>query len=168
MSDALAATLPIPAGTALQTLEVGNVKAGIKVLIQGASGLVGAFAVQFAKAAGAAVYATASAENEEYVRDLGADVFIDYQTQRFEDLVKGVDVVLDYVQIGGVDNTTDRSWKVLKHGGTIVSVADPTSQVTLLLDITASFHGLRLVLSNWSTLQLKLWRGKSSPVSIGY
>lgn len=138
LSDEVAATLPIPAGTAWQSLYlVDKVHAGKRILIHGASGIVGAFAVQFAKAAGAEVYATASAKNREYVIGLGADVFIDYQTQRFEDHVRDIDLVLDYVLVGGTDNTTDRSWGMLKPEGVIVSVADPT----ITSKVPAGFKG---------------------------
>lgn len=127
LSDVEAATLPMPALTALQSLHAaGEVKPGMKMLIHGASGIVGAFAVQFAKAEGAFVIGTASAKNRDYVMSLGADEFIDYQTERFEERVKDIDLVLDYVLIGGANNTTDRSWAVLNQGGAIVSVADPS------------------------------------------
>ncbi|KAK9782237.1 putative Enoyl reductase (ER) domain-containing protein [Seiridium cardinale] len=127
LSDVDAATLPIPASTAWTTLHLtGEVRPGMRILVHGASGIVGAFAVQFAKAAGAIVIGTASAKNREYVMGLGADEFIDYQTEQFEDRAKNIDLVLDYVLTGGTDNTTDRSWGVLKPGGAIVSVADPS------------------------------------------
>lgn len=127
LGDIDAATLPIPALTAWQSLHTaGEPHAGMRILIHGASGIVGAFAVQFAKAAGAEVIGTASGKNRDYVLGLGADGFIDYRTETFEDKVTGVDLVLDYVLVGGDQNTTDRSWSVLKPGGAIVSVADPS------------------------------------------
>lgn len=127
LNDEIAGTLPIPTLTAWQSLYLTNeVRQGTRVLIHGASGITGAFAVQFAKAAGATVFATASAKNRDYVMGLGADVFIDYQTQKFEEYVKDIDLVLDFVLLGGADNTTDRSWGVMKPGSAIVSVADPT------------------------------------------
>ena len=127
LSDIAAATLPIPAGTAWQSLhEAGEVRPGMRILIHGASGIVGAFAVQFAKAKGATVIGTASEKNREYVMGLGADSFIDYQTQKFEEHATDIDLVLDYVLLGGANNTTARSWGVLKPGGAIVSVADPS------------------------------------------
>lgn len=126
LSDVDAATLPIPALTAWQSLfAAGEIKPGMTILVQGGSGIVGAFAIQFAKAKGAKVIATASNKNREYVTSLGVDQFIDYQTQKFEELVKDVDLILDYVLVGGSMNTTDRSWQVLKPNGAIVSVADP-------------------------------------------
>jgi NADPH:quinone reductase-like Zn-dependent oxidoreductase len=127
LSDLDAATLPIPAltaWTALHTTE--EVRPGMKILIHGASGTVGAFAVQFAKAIGGEVIGTASGKNREYVLGLGAHEFIDYQTQKFEHLVKDADLVLDFVLMGGSKNTTDRSWSVLKPGGAIVSLSDPS------------------------------------------
>lgn len=126
ISDIAAATLPIPAGTAWQSLNfAGEVRSGMRILIHGASGIVGAFAIQFAKAKGAKVIGTASAKNRDYVMELGADEFIDYEHENFEDRAKNIDLVLDYVLIGGNLNTTSRSWNVLNQNGAIVSVADP-------------------------------------------
>lgn len=69
--------------------------------------------------------------------DLGADQFIDYKTERFEEVIQDIDLILDYVLIGGTENTTDRSWGVLKPGGTIVSVADPT----ITSKVPKGYHG---------------------------
>jgi len=127
LDDIAASTLPIPALTAWQALHTaGELRSGMKVLIQGASGTVGAFAVQLAKLEGAEVIGTASAKNREYVMGLGADGFIDYRTERFEDRVSDVDLIIDCVLMGGDRDTTGRSWSVLKPGGAIVSVADPS------------------------------------------
>ena len=126
LSDIDAATLPIPGLTAWQAAHTaGEIRPGMRVLVHGASGTTGAFAVQFAKAAGASVTGTASAKNRDYVMSLGADAFIDYRTEKFEDRVEDNDLVLDFVLVGGDMNTTDRSWSVLKPNGAIVSVADP-------------------------------------------
>ncbi len=126
LGDIDAATLPIPGLTAWQVVHTaGELGPGMKVLIHGASGITGAFAVQFSKAAGAYVIGTASGKNRDYVMSLGADEFVDYQTERFETRVSDVDLVLDFVLLGGDMNTTDRSWAVLKPHGAIVSVADP-------------------------------------------
>jgi NADPH:quinone reductase-like Zn-dependent oxidoreductase len=103
--------------TAWQSLN-GRVDEGDKVLIHGASGGVGHYAVQIAKAIGAQVYATASGNNRDFVMSLGADVFIDYKTQRFEDFAKGMDFVLDSV---GGENFA-RSLDILKPGGTIINL----------------------------------------------
>jgi NADPH:quinone reductase-like Zn-dependent oxidoreductase len=117
-----AAAIPVPAMAAWQALfDTAKLQAGQKILIHAAAGGVGGFAVQFAKSKGAHVIGTASAANSELVRSFGVDQFIDYRSTRFEDAVKDVDVVFD--TIGG--ETQERSWKVLKKGGILVSVVQP-------------------------------------------
>jgi NADPH:quinone reductase-like Zn-dependent oxidoreductase len=114
-----AAAVPIVALTAWQALiDTAKLKAGQTVLIHGGSGGVGSFAVQIAKAHGAKVIATASTANQELLKQLGADVAIDYTKQKFEDIAKEVDVVLDSI---GKD-TLARSYGVVKKGGIIVSL----------------------------------------------
>lgn len=99
----------------------GKLQAGQRILIQGASGSVGSLAVQFAKAKGAYVIGTASTANVDYVKGLGADEVIDYKTQKFEDLVKDVDVVLEASLVR--DNKERvKALGVLKEGGVFVSV----------------------------------------------
>src|SRR6266850_334268 len=100
--------------------------AGQRVLIHGAAGGVGTFAVQLARWRGARVTATASAANLDFVRSLGADEVIDYRAERFEDVVRHVDVVFDTV--GG--ETLERSWSVLKPGGRLVTVAASGERTT--------------------------------------
>jgi NADPH:quinone reductase-like Zn-dependent oxidoreductase len=113
-----AAAVPLAALTAWQGLfDHGHLKPGQRVLIHGASGGVGPFAVQFAKVKGAVVFATASAEARDFVQSLGADRVIDYKAERFEEIVRDADLVYDL--IGG--ETEERSWQVLKRGGTLVS-----------------------------------------------
>ncbi|MCC6677658.1 MAG: NADP-dependent oxidoreductase [Phycisphaerales bacterium] len=120
-----AAAVPLAALTAWQALiDTAKLEAGQTVLIHGGSGGVGSFAVQIAKARGAKVIATASAENQQTLVDLGADVAIDYRAQKFEDIARDVDVVLD--PIGG--DTQERSWSVLKKGGILVSIVQPPEQ----------------------------------------
>ncbi|NJL56641.1 NADP-dependent oxidoreductase [bacterium] len=120
-----AAAVPIVAMTAWQALfDVGQLQAGQSVLIHGAAGGVGSFAVQFAKAQGIRAICTASSQNVDYVRALGADDVIDYQTTVFEHTIHDVDMVLDLV--GG--DTQARSWNVLKSGGILVSTAAPPSE----------------------------------------
>jgi NADPH:quinone reductase-like Zn-dependent oxidoreductase len=115
-----AAVVPISALTAWQGLiERAHLAAGQRVLIHGASGGVGVFAVQLARWRGARVIGTASASNLDFVRGLGADEMIDYRAQRFDDVVRDVDVVFDTV--GG--ETLARSWGVLKSGGTLITIA---------------------------------------------
>ena len=120
-----AAALPIASMTAWQALfDKANLQAGQKVLIHAASGGVGGFAVQFYNWKKAHVIGTASAQSHNFVKQLGADEVIDYRSARFEELVKDVDVVLD--TIGG--ETQERSLKVLKRGGILVSIVQPPSE----------------------------------------
>lgn len=117
-----AAGLPTVVQAASQSLQAaGSIREGSRVLIHGAAGAVGAFAVQFARQAGATVFASARGEYADYVRGLGANEVIDYKNERFEDRAQNIDVVLDLV--GG--ETLDRSWSVLSQNGAIVSTAAP-------------------------------------------
>ena len=120
-----AAGVPLVGLTAWQALfEHAGLTSGQSLLIHGAAGGVGSMAVQMAKWAGATVIATASARNHEFLRTLGADEIIDYTTTRFEDVVHDVDIVFD--TIGG--ETVDRSWRVLRKDGLLLSVFSPPSQ----------------------------------------
>lgn len=120
-----AAAIPVGALTAWQALfEAAKLESGQKVLIHAASGGVGSFAVQLAKWKGIYVYATASGKNEDFVKDLGADEFIDYTKTKFEDVVKNVDAVFDTV--GG--ETQERSFQVLKKGGVLITAVQPPSE----------------------------------------
>jgi NADPH:quinone reductase-like Zn-dependent oxidoreductase len=119
-----AASVPLTALTAWQAFfDHAKLSAGQTVLIHGAAGGVGVFAVQLAHWAGAHVIATASPRNHDFLRELGADEIIDYTSVRFEDVVHGADIVLD--TIGG--DTQERSWSVLKKGGVLVAIATPPS-----------------------------------------
>ncbi len=114
-----AAGVPIAGETAYRALhEAGGIKSGQTVLIHGAAGGVGSAAVQIAKAAGARVIGTASPNNHEFLKSLGADEVIDYRTQKFENVVKDVDLVLNTVDVA----TSARSIGVVKVGGTLVTV----------------------------------------------
>src|SRR5438132_4169227 len=116
-----AAATPIVALTAWQALvDTAKLSAGQTILIHGGSGGVGSFAIQIAKAKGAKVYATASTANQDFLKQLGADVAIDYTKQKFEDVAKDVDVVLDCV---GKD-TLQRSYGVVKKGGFLVTIVE--------------------------------------------
>jgi NADPH:quinone reductase-like Zn-dependent oxidoreductase len=122
LSDVEAAAIPVAALAAWQALRAaGELRAGRSVLILGAAGGVGGFAVQFAKAAGAVVLAVASAASADHVKSLGADVVIDRGAERFEDRASNVNLVLDLV--GG--EALERSWRVLAPDGVIVSTATP-------------------------------------------
>ena len=120
-----AAALPVASLTAWQALfDSGQLQPAQRVLIHAASGGVGSFAVQFAKWKGARVIGTTSAKHVDQVRQLGADEVIDYRASRFEEVVHDVDLVLD--TIGG--ETQERSWRVLKRGGVLVSIVQPPVQ----------------------------------------
>jgi NADPH:quinone reductase-like Zn-dependent oxidoreductase len=120
LDHAQAAAVPLSALTAWQALfEHAGLAKGQRVLIHGAAGGVGVFAVQLARWRGARVIGTALARNADFLRELGADETIDYTSVRFEEKVRDVDVVLDTV--GG--ETLERSWKVLRPGGVLVTVA---------------------------------------------
>ena len=114
-----AAAVPSVALTSWQAIDKANVESGQTVLINGASGGVGMFAIPIAKVRGARVFATASTANQDFLKELGADVPIDYKTQKFEDIAKNVDVVIDGV--GG--ETLARSYPIVKKGGFIVALS---------------------------------------------
>lgn len=117
-----AAAVPLVGLTAWQILvERANIQKGDKVLIHAGSGGVGTFAIQLAKHLGATVATTVSKDNFKLVKDLGADVIIDYKTQQFEDILEGYDLVLDTQ--GGT--TLEKSVQVLKPGGKVISISGP-------------------------------------------
>jgi NADPH:quinone reductase-like Zn-dependent oxidoreductase len=123
MSFEEAAGIGVVGETAYRAIvTVANVQKGQRVLIHGGAGGVGSSAVQIAKARGAHVIATASPRNHDFLRKLGADEVIDYNTTKFEDKVKDADVVVNTVDL----ETGTRSTKVVKPGGIIVSVVGPT------------------------------------------
>lgn len=118
IQEAAAGTLA--ALTAWQVLlDEAKLQAGEKILIHAAAGGVGHFAVQIAKYLGAFVIGTASEANYDFVKELGADDFVDYTKEKFEEIVKDADVVFDTV---GGDNPM-RSINVLKEGGRLVGIA---------------------------------------------
>jgi alcohol dehydrogenase len=117
-----AASIPLVALTAWQALvEKANLKKGQKVFVQAGSGGVGTFAIQLAKHLGAIVATTTSTGNVALVKSLGANVVVDYKTQDFEDVLRDYDVVLNS-QDG---ETLEKSLRVLKPGGTLVSISGP-------------------------------------------
>jgi len=121
-----AAGVPIAGETAYRALhETARLRSGQTVLIHGAAGGVGSAAVQVAKAAGARVIGTASANNQAYLESLGLDQFIDYRTQRFEDLVRNVDVVLNTANA----DTSNRSVAVVRVGGVLISIVAPPRRI---------------------------------------
>jgi NADPH:quinone reductase-like Zn-dependent oxidoreductase len=129
-----AAAIPLAGQTAWQGLfRHGRLKAGQTVLIHGGSGGVGHYAIQFAKAKGARVLTTVSTGNVQFARDLGADVVIDYKKQRFEDEASDLDMVFDLID----GETRERSWKLVRKGGILVTTLTDPSQDK------ARDHGIR-------------------------
>jgi NADPH:quinone reductase-like Zn-dependent oxidoreductase len=117
-----AASIPLVGLTAWQVLvEAANLQKGQKVLIHAGSGGVGTFAIQLAKHFGATVATTTSTANVDLVKNLGADVVIDYKTQDFEKVLSGYDVVLNSLD----GKTLEKSLKVLKPGGKLISISGP-------------------------------------------
>lgn len=117
-----AASIPLVGLTAWQALvEMANLKQGQKVFIQAGSGGVGTFAIQLAKHLGATVATTTSARNAELVRNLGADVIVDYKSEDFEGVLSGYDVVLNSQDT----KTLEKSLRVLKPGGLATSISGP-------------------------------------------
>ncbi|ACM25171.1 NADP-dependent oxidoreductase [Agrobacterium sp. SHOUNA12C] len=117
-----AASMPLVALTAWQALvERAKLKKGQKVLIHAGSGGVGAIAIQLAKHIGATVATTTSTANVDLVRSLGADVVVDYKKDDFENVLQGYDVVLNSL---GKD-TLEKSLRVLKPGGKLISISGP-------------------------------------------
>jgi NADPH:quinone reductase-like Zn-dependent oxidoreductase len=115
-----AAAIPVGATTAWQGLfDQGGLQAGQRVLIQGASGGVGSFAVQFARWKGAHVIGTTSTANVDFVRSLGAETVVDYTSTPVEQVVHDVDLVLDTVGA----HTLESSVQAVKRGGTLVTIA---------------------------------------------
>ncbi|QNT90365.1 NADP-dependent oxidoreductase [Streptomyces griseofuscus] len=130
-----AAALPLAALTAWQALvDTAGLRPGERVLVHAAAGGVGHLAVQIAKARGAYVIGTAGAAKHDLVRRLGADEVIDYRAVRFEDVVSDVDVVLD----GLGAETAERSLKVLRPGGRLITLPGPD-------DVPTARDGVRAV-----------------------
>ncbi|MFI5706589.1 NADP-dependent oxidoreductase [Kribbella sp. NPDC051620] len=144
-----AASLPLVALTAWQALvERGNLRPGQRVLVHAGAGGVGTIAIQLAKHLGATVATTVSARNADFVRELGADVVIDYRDQDFEQLLDGYDLVLD--SLGG--ENLEKSLRVLRPGGKVIGIAGPPdpafarelgSKLLLRLAMTALSSGVR-------------------------
>jgi len=132
-----AASVPVVAVTAWQALfEQAQLKAGQTVVIHGAAGNVGSYAVQLARDASVQTIATVATDDIAFVRNLGADTVIDYRTQRFEEQVRDADAVIDLV--GG--ETQNRSFQVLRRGGKLISaVSDPDKHLAQSHGVEAAF-----------------------------
>jgi NADPH:quinone reductase-like Zn-dependent oxidoreductase len=132
-----AASVPVIAVTAWQALfDQAQLKAGQTVVIHGAAGNVGAYAVQLARRAGLRTIATAGTDDVSFVRGLGADIVIDYRAQRFEEEVRDADAVIDLV--GG--ETQERSFQILRRGGKLISaVSHPDQHLAQSHGVEATF-----------------------------
>lgn len=167
LSYAQAAAVPMAALTAYQALFVeGKLTAGQRILILGGSGEVGHMAVQLAKHAGANVLATASADNLEYVRIIGADTAIDSRKKRIESIVGEVNFVLDTV--GG--EALSRSYHLIRRGGTLISTVETPDSAKLaernLKGALVSGHPDR---NNLREIALLIQKGEVTPtVSMMY
>lgn len=113
-----AATVPLTALTAMQAFEIMKPKSGETIFISGGTGSLGAMAIPIAKSLGLTVYTNGSADNEERVKELGADRFIDYKKENYAEVLKDVDYVLDTLG----DRELPNEFKVLKRGGSLVSL----------------------------------------------
>jgi len=143
-----AASLPLVALTAYQcVIEKGQLEAGQTLLVHAGSGGVGAVAIQLGKHVGARVLTTCSARNTELVKELGADEVIDYTKERFEDVVKDVDLVLD--SLG--EDAFEGNLKVTKRGGRISNI---TVDVTSHVEKHGAF--LSLFTLAWAMIRLHL------------
>src|SRR5437868_6682156 len=156
------AAVPLAALTAWQSLfETAQLQPGQRVLIHAGSGGVGHFAVQLAKWKGASVFATASTKNQDLLRDLGVDEPIDYTQQRFEDVARNIDIVLDTLG----DETQERSWSVLKKGGNLVSLVQPPSEEKAKeLGVRAALLGARPSGEQLSEIAKIIDSGKLAPI----
>jgi NADPH:quinone reductase-like Zn-dependent oxidoreductase len=137
LTYAEAASVPTVAVTAWQALfDHARLDAGQTVVIHGAAGNVGAYAVQLARRAGLRTIGTAGTDDLLFVRNLGADAVIDYRTERFEEEVKDADAVIDLV--GG--ETQERSFRILRRGGRLISaVSSPDQQLAQSHGVEATF-----------------------------
>jgi NADPH:quinone reductase-like Zn-dependent oxidoreductase len=130
------AALPLTASAAYQAIiENINIQAGQKILIHGGAGGIGSLAIQLAREQGAYVTTTAAANDNEFVKSLGADEVIDYKTQDFSEILKKYDAVFDTV--GG--ETNQKSYKILKPGGVLVSMLEQPDEAKV------KEHGIRYV-----------------------
>ena len=157
-----AAAVPLAGLTAWQSLfDAAQLQGGQRALIHAGSGGVGHFAVQLAKWKGAYVFATASTKNQDLLRELGVDEPIDYTQQKFEDVARNIDIVLD--TLGG--ETQERSWLVLKKGGNLVSLVQPPSEEKAKeLGVRAAFLGAQSNGAQLAQIAKVIDSGKLAPV----
>jgi NADPH:quinone reductase-like Zn-dependent oxidoreductase len=152
-----AASVPVIAVTAWQGLfDQAQLAPGQTVLIHGAAGNVGAYAVQIAHRAGIRSIATAATADLAYVREIGADTVVDFRTERFEDAAREVDAVLDLV--GG--ETQNRSFQVLRRGGKLISaVSKPDQELAKSHGVDATFFLVKVTTGDLTELADMIDRG---------
>lgn len=153
-----AASVPVVAVTAWQALfDQARLKQRETVLIHGAAGNVGAYAVQFARRAGLKVIATAKTTDHSDLRNLGADVVIDFESIRFEEHVREVDAVIDLV--GG--ETQSRSFQVLRRGGKLISaVSSPDQKLAQQHGVEAAFFLVNVTTQRLDEIAALIDRGE--------
>ena len=156
-----AASLPLVGASAIQAIEEHiNLQKGQKILIQGGAGGIGSIAVQLSKMHGAFVAATAASEDVEFVKGLGADQVIDYKSEDFSEILKDFDAVYDTV--GG--EVTDKSFKVLKKGGILVSmVGQPNEELAKQYEAVAIGQGTKTTSEKLKHLAQLVDSGKIKP-----
>lgn len=159
-----AASLPVVSVTAWQALfDQAQLKAGQTVVIHGAAGNVGSYAVQLARRVGVQTITTVATDDIAFVRNLGANTVIDYRTQRFEEQVRDVDAVIDLV--GG--ETQNRSFQVLRRGGKLISaVSRPDQHLAKSHGVEAAFF-LVSVTSQYLTEIARLVDGGELRANVG-
>jgi NADPH:quinone reductase-like Zn-dependent oxidoreductase len=158
----VAAAVPLAGLTAWQGLfDHGGLQAGQRVLIHAGAGGVGHLAVQFAKARGAHVVATVSTDDVALARSLGADEVIDHRKERFESKVSGIDLVYDLIG----DDTQERSWAVLKKGGTLVStVQEPSKEKAEAIGVRAMRYTAQSNAAQLREIDALIEAGKVKPI----
>ncbi len=156
-----AASLPLVGTSAVQAIEEHiKISKDQKILIQGGAGGIGSLAIQIAKSHGAFVAATASGEGVPFTKALGADVVIDYRTERFQDRIKDYDAVFDTV--GG--ETTNASLTALKKGGILVTmIGIPDDATAQALGVTAIRQGTKTSSENLARLAELINSGSIKP-----
>ena len=138
VDDVHAAAVPLAALTAWQALEAAQLQPGQTLVVAGGAGGVGHFAVQFGKIRGARVIATASADNQDFLRQIGADEAVDYHAVRLTERIHDADVVLDTV--GG--ETLRASYSLVKRGGVIVSIVEDPEAAELARHAIRGLHAV--------------------------
>lgn len=161
ISHAQAAAIVLVGVSAVDVIEKLQIGEGKKVLIHGGAGGIGSAAVQYAKSLSAYVAATASAADEEFVSGLGADAVIDYESQKFEELLKGYDAVLDTV--GG--DVYAKSFRILKPGGILVSMIEqPNEQMSAQYSVKSLHQSTRVTSESLRRLSQLVEKNLITPV----